>query len=100
MEVRMKTLLVALATTGLLITAWPQASDAGQKGYRSYSKSKLGRSHKRSRAYRRHHHERRFTRRDYDRLPISVTRPPNAGHYTFQGYPLWAARAFEPPWTR
>lgn len=87
----MKTLLAALATTGLLITAWPQVSEAGKKSYRSHSKSKVGRSH---------HYNRRYTHRDYDRLPISVTRPPNTGHYMNQGYPLWAARAFEPPWSR
>jgi hypothetical protein len=87
----MKTLLVALATTGLLITAWPQASEAGKKGYRSHNKSKASRSYR---------YKRRYSRRDYDRLPISVTRPPNTGHYTFQGHPLWAARAFQPPWNR
>jgi hypothetical protein len=43
---------------------------------------------------------RRFTKRQYDRLPIRTTRPGNTGHYTFQDFPHWAARAFEKPWNR
>jgi len=43
---------------------------------------------------------RRFTKRQYDRLPIRTTRPGNTGHYKFQDYPHWAARAFEKPWNR
>ena len=43
---------------------------------------------------------RRFTKREYDRLPIRVTRPGNTGHYTFQDFPHWAARAFQPHRTR
>ena len=39
-------------------------------------------------------------RRNVDRLPISVTRPPNTGHYIHQDYPLWAARAFQPTRSR
>jgi hypothetical protein len=43
---------------------------------------------------------RRFSKREYDRLPIRTTRPDNTGHYTFQDFPHWAARAFQRPDTR
>lgn len=46
------------------------------------------------------HGSRLDTRRDYDRLPIRVTHPPNAGWYTYDNYPLWAARAFQPHYDR
>jgi len=38
----------------------------------------------------------RFTKRQLATLPIHVTRPPNTGHYIYQNYPVWAARAFQP----
>lgn len=47
-----------------------------------------------------YHRPRTYTRRDYDRLPIRVTHPPNAGWYTYDNYPLWAARAFQPHYDR
>lgn len=46
---------------------------------------------------RRHHTaRRRFTQRERDRLPIRITQPPGTGHYVFDDYPEWAARAFQP----
>jgi len=46
---------------------------------------------------RRDHRPRRYyTRRERDRLPIRITRPPGTGHYTYDDYPEWAARAFQP----
>ncbi|MFT5507494.1 MAG: hypothetical protein ACI89J_000558 [Hyphomicrobiaceae bacterium] len=81
----MKTLIIAIAAAGFSLTALPSTSEAGAKKYRHAGKS-----------YHRKNHRRRFSRHDYNRLPISVTRPPNTGHYTYQGYPLWAARALQP----
>lgn len=85
----MKTLIIALAATGVALAAVPTASIAGTKHYKKHYK-------KGSKSHVRRSHRRRFTRRDYDRLPISITRPPNTSHYVHQGYPLWAARAFQP----
>lgn len=81
----MKTLIIALAATGVALAAAPSESVAGNKHYKKSGKSYVGRTHRR-----------RFTRREYDRLPISVTRPPNTSHYFYQDYPHWAARAFQP----
>jgi hypothetical protein len=51
--------------------------------------------------YEYHRRSRRgFTKREYDRLPIRITRPGNTGHYTYQDFPHWAARAFQPHRTR
>ncbi|MFY0614715.1 MAG: hypothetical protein JXQ99_24515 [Hyphomicrobiaceae bacterium] len=85
----MKTLIIALAATGVALAAAPTESFAGSKHYKKQGKSYLGRTH-----------HRRFGRRDYNRLPIRVTRPPNTGHYVYQDFPLWAARAFQPRRTR
>ena len=85
----MKTLIIAIAAAGFSLTALPGTSEAGAKKYRHAGKS-----------HHRKHYRRRFSRRDYNRLPISVTRPPNTAHYVHRGYPLWAARAFEPRSTR
>ena len=81
----MKTLIIALAAAGVALAGAPTDSFAGKKQYKKSGKSYLG-----------HSQRRRFTQRDYNRLPIRVTRPPNARHYKYQDYPLWAARAFEP----
>lgn len=85
----MKMLIIALAATGVALAAAPSESAAAGKHYKKSGKSYQGRTHRK-----------RFTRRDYNRLPIRVTRPPNTGHYIYQDYPLWAARAFEPRRTR
>ena len=81
----MKTLIIAIAAAAFSLTALPHASEAGAKKHRYAGKSYLRQSHRQ-----------RLSRRDYDRLPIRITRPPNTAHYTFQDYPHWAARAFQP----
>ena len=81
----MRTLIIALAVTGVALAAAPTASIAGTKHYKKGGKPHVSRSHRR-----------RFSRRDYNRLPIRITRPPNTSHYIYQDYPLWAARAFQP----
>ena len=82
----MKTLIIALAAAGVALAGAPTDAFAGKKHYKNSGKSYLG-----------HSKRRRFTQRDYDRLPIRITRPPNSAHYIYQDYPLWAARAFQPP---
>ena len=74
----MKWLLIASVTTVAAATA-AEARKAEQ-GARQHAKTQHS-----------------YTKRDYDRKPISVTRPPNTSHYTYQDLPLWAARAFQPP---
>lgn len=81
----MKTLLVALAATGLAITAFPQSSDAHSKKYHKYGKHHAS-----------HYSHRRYSKRDYDRLPLNRTNAPNTGAYQYRDFPLWAARAFAP----
>jgi hypothetical protein len=80
----MKTLIIAIAAAGFSLTALPGTSEAGAKKYRHAGKS-----------HHRKNYRRRYTSRDYDRLPISVTNPPNSSRLRFRGYPLWAARALE-----
>ncbi|MBU2534192.1 MAG: hypothetical protein KKB37_15735 [Alphaproteobacteria bacterium] len=86
----MKVFILALSAAGLVMTGLAPASEAGSKSYRGHKHKYAGERHR----------LRRYSQRDLDRLPISVTRPPGTGHYTFQGYPLWAARAHQPPWDR
>ncbi|MEL6622599.1 MAG: hypothetical protein AAFY27_00645 [Pseudomonadota bacterium] len=75
--------LAAIIAVGLVSVSQAQAQGAkswsAQKGS---SKSRLA--------------PRRFSQRDLDRLPVRVTRPDNSGKLIFDGYPLWAARAFQP----
>ncbi len=85
----MKTLIIALAALAIAIPALPSSADAASRKYRKASKSHAG-----------YHRKRRFTQREIDRLPIRITRPPNTGHYQFQDFPLWAARAFQPVLSR
>lgn len=125
----MKPILFAFALTGLLITAAPAATEARsykfrgtidqplfardmprramtqrRRSVRRFRPARhLGRINRPARfrsTTRRRAQVRGFRQRDLDRLPISVTRPPNAGHYQYQGYPLWAARAFQPVHSR
>ena len=52
------------------------------------------------RRWQRQSRRRRFTRRELNTLPIHITRPPGTGHYVFDDYPAWAARAFQPHFNR
>ena len=81
----MKTLIIAIAAAAFSLTALPSTSEAGAKKYRLAGKS-----------FHRNNQRRRFSRRAVNRLPIRLTRPPNTSRYIYRGYPLWAARAFQP----
>ena len=81
----MKLILSAAIATGLIMTGVAAApSEAEAKSKRHFAKKHSSRKW------------RRFSRREINRLPIRVTRPPNASHYIHQDFPLWAARAFQP----
>jgi hypothetical protein len=87
----MKILITTLAAAAVILSASLSETEAGSRSYSKHQNSGVSRSNP---SYK------RYSRRDYDRLPIRVTRPPNTGHYTFQGYPEWSARALEPARTR
>jgi len=78
---------------GLVTVSQTIAHGAKAQGASSFQKRNAKR-HRQSR--RRQTRRRRFTQREIDRLPVSVTRPPNSARLQFQGYPLWAAEAFQP----
>lgn len=58
------------------------------------------RSYDEYRDRRDHRPHRHYTQRERDRLPIRITRPPGTGHYIYDDYPEWAARAFQPNLSR
>jgi hypothetical protein len=87
----MKILITTLAAAAVILGASLSETEAGSRSYNKHQKSGVSRPNP---SYK------HYNRRDYDRLPIRVTRPPNTGHYTFQDYPEWSARALEPSRTR
>lgn len=84
----LKSALAIALTLGVAITTAGVTTQDANAGYKS-------KKHRHA-----HHKSRTYSRRDYDRLPIRVTRPPNAGWYIYDNYPLWAARAFQPRFDR
>ena len=80
----MKALVIAAAAAGILSAGFVTASEANSRHSAYASKTQQNGKF------------RRFSKREVNRLPIRVTRPPNAGHYTHKDFPLWAARAFQP----
>jgi len=87
----MQRILLATTAAALVLAGSRSEADAKSRSYHDVGQTKTSRSNR--------SHKRQYHRYD-ERFPISVSRPPNTGHYTFQGYPAWAARALEPARTR
>lgn len=80
----MKTFILALSAAALMAGTFTVSTEASAKSLRKGEHSYA------------HSNYHRLSKRQRDRLPISYTRPPNTSHYIFQGFPKWAAHAFQP----
>jgi len=93
----MKAILTLAAGLTLLLATTAAPFDTAEAQSWKKRSGKTGNGY--DRRYRRSAYP-HYSRRDIDRLPIRITQPPGAGHYIYDNYPLWAARAFQPTWNR
>jgi len=89
------TLVVGLAITGISLAPVEARSPKSKywKSQGAKSKHHYTRNHRRHLGWRHRDERRRY-------LPLRITQEPNAGHYIYDNYPYWAAKAFQPNWER